>query len=63
MRGLSFVGDGPTGIRAVDHCVEGICSGEANPYGDAQALHGLALLARGLPRVSRPANSRRGSTA
>ncbi|MBS0521882.1 MAG: iron-containing alcohol dehydrogenase, partial [Proteobacteria bacterium] len=40
-----------TGIRAVDHCVEGICSSEANPYGDAQALHGLALLARGLPRV------------
>ena len=40
-----------TGIRAVDHCVEGICSNEASPYGDAQALHGLALLARGLPRV------------
>jgi maleylacetate reductase len=40
-----------TGIRAVDHCVEGICSAEANPYADAQALHGLALLARGLPRV------------
>ena len=40
-----------TGIRAVDHCVEGVCSGEANPYGDAQALHGLSLLARGLPRV------------
>ncbi len=40
-----------TGIRAVDHCVEGICSGEAHAYGDAQALQGLALLARGLPRV------------
>ena len=40
-----------TGIRAVDHCVEGICSGEANAYGDAQALKGLALLAQGLPRV------------
>lgn len=40
-----------TGIRAVDHCVEGICSNEANPYGDAQALQGLALLASGLPRV------------
>ena len=40
-----------TGIRAVDHCVEGICSYEANPYADAQALHGLALLCRGLPRV------------
>jgi maleylacetate reductase len=40
-----------TGIRAVDHCVEGICSGAANPYADAQALHGLALLCRGLSRV------------
>jgi maleylacetate reductase len=40
-----------TGIRAVDHCVEGICSREAQPYGDAQALHGLSMLARGLPRV------------
>src|SRR5258707_12623377 len=40
-----------TGIRAVDHCVEGTCSGAANPFADAQALHGLALLTRGLPRV------------
>jgi maleylacetate reductase len=40
-----------TGIRAVDHCVEGICSREANPYGDAQALHGLSMLATALPRV------------
>jgi len=40
-----------TGIRAVDHCVEGICSNEANPFADAQALRGLALLASGLPRV------------
>ena len=40
-----------TGIRAVDHCVEGICSLEANPYGDAQAFKALALLAKGLPRV------------
>jgi maleylacetate reductase len=40
-----------TGIRAVDHCVEGICSREAHPYADAQALHGLAMLAGGLPRV------------
>jgi alcohol dehydrogenase class IV len=40
-----------TGIRALDHCVEGICSGEANPFGDAQALEGLKLLSRGLPAV------------
>jgi maleylacetate reductase len=40
-----------TGIRAVDHCVEGVCSNEANPYGDAQALRGLSLLRSGLARV------------
>ena len=40
-----------TGVRAVDHCVEGLCSNEAHAYGDAQALKGLALLASGLPRV------------
>jgi maleylacetate reductase len=40
-----------TGIRAVDHCVEGICSNEANAYADSQALHGLTLLSSGLPRV------------
>jgi maleylacetate reductase len=40
-----------TGIRAVDHCVEGLCSAEAHPYADAQALKGLSLLAQGLPRV------------
>jgi maleylacetate reductase len=40
-----------TGIRAVDHCVEGICSREAQPYGDAQALKGLAMLTEALPRV------------
>ena len=46
-----------TGIRAVDHCVEGICSIEANPFGDAQALEGLKLLARGLPAVkAKPQN-------
>jgi len=40
-----------TGIRAVDHCVEGICSREAQPYGDAQALQGLSMLAQAMPRV------------
>src|SRR4029079_17963777 len=40
-----------TGIRAVDHCVKGVCSNEANAYADAQALKGLALLSSGLPRV------------
>lgn len=40
-----------TGIRAIDHCVEGICSNEAHPFADAQALHGLSLLSSGLARV------------
>jgi maleylacetate reductase len=40
-----------TGIRAVDHCVEGVCSKESTEFTNASALHGLALLARGLPRV------------
>ncbi len=40
-----------TGIRAVDHCVEGICSGQSHPYADAQTLKGLSLLAQALPRV------------
>jgi maleylacetate reductase len=40
-----------TGVRAVDHCVEGFCSNEAHPYADAQALKGLSLLASALPRV------------
>jgi maleylacetate reductase len=45
-----------TGIRAVDHCVEGICSDEAHPYGDAQALKGLSMLAQALPRVKADPN-------
>jgi maleylacetate reductase len=40
-----------TGIRAVDHCVEGVCSNESMEYADASALHGLSLLARGLAAV------------
>ena len=40
-----------TGIRAVDHCVEGLCSREAHPYADAQALKGLSMLSDALPRV------------
>ena len=40
-----------TGIRAVDHCVEGLCSREAHPFADAQAVKGLSMLAHALPRV------------
>ena len=39
-----------TGIRAVDHCVEGVCSNESTEFTNASALHGLSLLARGLPQ-------------
>ncbi|MBL6654188.1 MAG: iron-containing alcohol dehydrogenase [Reyranella sp.] len=45
-----------TGIRAVDHCVEGVCSNESTEFTNASALHGLSLLARGLPRVKADPN-------
>src|SRR5947207_4034440 len=45
-----------TGIRAVDHCVEGICSREAHPYADAQAVRRLSMLAQALPRVKADAS-------
>jgi maleylacetate reductase len=45
-----------TGIRAVDHCVEGLCSREAHPYADAQAVRGLSMLAQALPRVKADAH-------
>jgi maleylacetate reductase len=45
-----------TGIRAVDHCVEGLCSCEAHPYADAQALKGLSMLAQALPRAKADPN-------
>lgn len=45
-----------TGIRAVDHCVEGICAREAHPYSDAQAIKGLAMLTQGLRRVKADGN-------
>ncbi|MCC7081663.1 MAG: iron-containing alcohol dehydrogenase [Burkholderiales bacterium] len=40
-----------TGVRAIDHCVEGICAKHHNPVNDGYALHGLRLLAQHLPRV------------
>lgn len=38
-----------TGMRAVDHAVEGFLSPDANPFSDGTALHGLRQLALGLP--------------
>ena len=40
-----------TGIRAIDHCVEAICSRETHPWADAQSVKGLSMLADALPRV------------
>ncbi len=40
-----------TGIRALDHAVEGLCSVASGPYSDAALLHALRLLGRGLPAV------------
>jgi len=40
-----------TGIRAVDHAVEDICSVSPQPFSDATSLHALRLLSRGLPAV------------
>ena len=40
-----------TGIRAVDHAVEDICSVNPTPFSDAMSLQALRLLAAGLPAV------------
>ena len=40
-----------TGIRAVDHAVEGLCSIAPSPLIDAAALQALALLSSAMPRV------------
>ncbi len=40
-----------TGIRALDHAVETICSTAPSPFSDGMALQALRLLAAGLPAV------------
>ena len=40
-----------TGVRTVDHCVEGFCSTGANPFADALAVRALQLLRKPLPEV------------
>jgi maleylacetate reductase len=40
-----------TGIRAVDHAVEDICSVNGQPLSEGAAYHALRLLGRGLPAV------------
>ncbi len=38
-----------TGVRGIDHAVETLCSIEAHPYCDGQALHALRLFVQALP--------------
>ena len=45
-----------TGLRAVDHAVEGICSIEPAPLANAASLHALRLLSRCLRAVKTAAN-------
>jgi maleylacetate reductase len=46
-----------TGIRAVDHAVEDICSVDSQPLSEGASFHALRLLGRGLPAVkAEPAN-------
>jgi maleylacetate reductase len=40
-----------SGIRAVDHCVETLCSNKPSIIGDATSREGLSLLSRSLRRV------------
>lgn len=40
-----------TGIRAVDHAVEDICSVDGQPLSEGASYHALRLLGTGLPRV------------
>jgi len=40
-----------TGVRAIDHCVEGICAKHPNPVNDGYAIQALRLLTHNLPRV------------
>jgi len=46
-----------TGVRAIDHAVETICSTSHQPFTDATCLRGLQLLSHGLRQVKRdPSN-------
>jgi maleylacetate reductase len=43
----------PSGLNAIAHCVEGICSIRANGVGEALLLHALRLLTRALREIVR----------
>jgi len=40
-----------TGLRSVDHCVEGLCALDGNPYSDTILQSALKLLVRGMRRA------------
>lgn len=42
-----------TGVRAIDHCVENICSSRPKPESDEACLEGLGLLTRSLLRYTK----------
>jgi maleylacetate reductase len=47
-----------TGIRAVDHAVEDICSVNGQPISEGAAYHALRLLGKGLPAVKGDSENR-----
>ncbi|RPI46618.1 MAG: maleylacetate reductase [Betaproteobacteria bacterium] len=42
-----------SGVRAIDHATEGLCSQFTSPVGDASYVQALELLSQALPRVKR----------
>jgi len=40
-----------TGVRALDHCIEGVCAPKTNPFGDAHGFRAIHLLSTGLRRT------------
>ncbi len=46
-----------TGVRAIDHAVETICSSATEPLADAGALHALRLFSKSLPLNKREPNN------
>ena len=45
-----------TGVRAVDHAVEDLCSSSSKPFSDGTSFHALRLLERGLRAVKADTN-------
>ena len=45
-----------TGVRAIDHAVEDLCSSSSKPFSDGASFHALRLLGRGLRAVKADPN-------